>query len=342
MKDQMTHSERMKAALALQECDRVPISPLFHYASAGYLGKTVREYATDAKTLAECSLFVQKEFDFDSVMLGTDVAIEAEALGAEVEQPENSPMHILKPLFHDDTDISSIEVPDVKKAGRLPLLTEAVARCKETVGDKGFVISCANGPMNNAGQFYGVQELMFLIMENPDRFEEVLDFSLQYAIAFSRVQIEAGADMILLGEALASPNFINPELYRDYILPRQKILNDAIHQAGAYSLMHICGHADAILKDMGEAGFDCLDIDYCVPMSKARDESGIACRGNLDPSRAFVQGTAEDVRAAVKAVMEDAKDRKGLIIGSGCDISVITPHENMYAYSQACHEYGWY
>ena len=339
--EQMTSYERMMAALRFQPSDRVPVSPLFHYGGAKLLGKTVREYATDAQTLAECSLNVTRTFGFDSVMLGTDVAIEAEALGCPVEQPENAPMHILSSILTENTDLSAVRAPDPEKDGRLPMLLEATRRCKDAVGKEGFVISCANGPINNAGQFFGITELMYLSIDDPEMLEAVLDFSLEVSIRYSVKLMEYGADMILAGEALASPNFISPNMYRTYVLPRQKKWAEAVRKAGGLSLMHVCGNTTAILPDMKDAGFDCIDVDYPVAMSEARRLSGTAVRGNIDPSSVLVQGTPETVDAAVKAVMDDAKGA-GLILGTGCDVSVATPVENMYAYAEAARKYGKY
>ncbi len=339
--EQMTSYERMMAAIRFDPCDRVPISPLFHYAGAKLLGKSVREYATDAETLAACSLHTTKLFGFDSVMLGTDVAIEAEALGCPVEQPENAPMHILSSILTEDTDFDSLKIPDPYTDGRLPILLKATSLCKKAVGKDGFVISCANGPINNAGQFFGITELMYLSIDDPELFERVLDFSLAVSIRFSKALVEAGADMILAGEALASPNFISPKLYRAHILPRQKIWADELRKVGGLSLMHICGNTRPILADMQLGGFDCVDVDWPVKMHEARAFSGAAVRGNIDPSSVLVQGTPADVDAAVKAVMDDAKGA-GLILGTGCDVSVATPIENLYAYAEAAHKYGKY
>lgn len=336
----MTSYDRMMAAIHFLPCDRVPVSPLFHYAGAPLNGKRICDYATNAQILADCSLNVYRRFQFDSVMLGTDVALEAEAIGCAVEQPENAPMHILSSIFDDNTDLSNFPLPNPAKDGRMPLLCEAVSRCKQVVGDEAFVISCANGPINNAGQFYGISELMILSLDDPERFEQVLDYSLEVSIAFSTAQIKCGADMILAGEALASPNFISPNVYREFILPRQKKWAKACHEAGGLALMHICGDAVPILGDMRNSGFDCIDIDWPVPMSKARQLTGISVRGNIDPSSVLVQGAPEDVRNAVKAVMDDAKEGGGFILGTGCDVSPATPLANLEAYVEAANLYG--
>ncbi|MDR1797861.1 MAG: uroporphyrinogen decarboxylase family protein [Clostridiales Family XIII bacterium] len=340
--EQMTSHERITAALHFQPVDRVPISPLYHYATANINGYTVRQYATNPEIMAHCSADAVKRFGFDAAVIGTDVAIEAEALGSEVEQPENSPMHIISSLLNTETDFSTLKTPDPEKDGRLPILLKATELCKKELGKDGFVIACANGPINNAGQFFGITELMYLIIDDPEMFEELLDFSLAVSIRLSVRLLEAGADMILSGEALASPNFINPQLYRDYILPRQIVWANAIRDSGGFSLMHICGKTQSILEDMKGSGFDCIDVDWPVPMSEARKKSGISVRGNINPSKVLVQGNTEDVKMAVKDVMDDAKDSPGLIMGTGCDVSVITPFENLYAFAEASKQYGMY
>ncbi len=338
----ITNYERMHAAVEFKKLDRVPVSPLLHYASARYCGKKVSEYATDIKTMVDCSLYAYHRFGYDSVILGTDVALEGEAIGCKVEQPEDAPMYMKQPVIQSSSDLDRLEVPDPRKVGRMPLLLEAAKMCRKELGKEGYLIACANGPINNAGQFRGIMNLMMDSIDDPKFFERILDYSLAVSVAFSRKLIEAGADMILSGEALASPNFINPEIYRKYILPRQMMWANEAKKAGAVSLMHICGDIHPILGDLKNANFDCLDIDYKVDMSVARNATGIAVRGNIDPASVLMLGTPADIDSAVKAIMEDAKEGGGLILGTGCDVSTETPEENIAAMVKAAHEYGQY
>jgi uroporphyrinogen-III decarboxylase len=49
-------------------------------------------------------------------------------------------------------------------------------------------------------------------------------------IAFARAQVEAGADIIGLGDAVASQ--ISPAMYRRFALPYEQRIFQAVHQMG--------------------------------------------------------------------------------------------------------------
>jgi uroporphyrinogen decarboxylase len=63
--------------------------------------------------------------------------------------------------------------------------------------------------------------------------------------------------------------------------------------------------------------------------------------GNIDPSDPLAHGTAEQVDAKAKAVIEACKGRS-LFLSSGCAMGRLTPPENMQAMVDAPKKYGTY
>lgn len=338
----MTGYERMMAAMHFKKVDKVPVSPLLHYASAHFFGKKVGDYATDPAEMAKCSVWACRQFDFDCVCLGTDVVLEGEAVGCKAYQPEDAPAYLVSPIIKNYDDLDRMSLPDPQKAGRMPIILEATEQCKKMVKGHEMLLTCANGPINNAGQLRGISNLMFDMIDNPEFVNRLLDYSLEISLIYAKSIAKAGADIILLGEALASPNFISPDFYINSILPRQAKFTKAMRELGVLTLIHICGNIHSILPYLNSTHADCLDIDCQVNISEAIDATQISARGNISPSSVLVQSTPDEVKKAVKAVIDDAKNKTGFILGTGCDVSPCTPEKNMHAFAEAARLYGNY
>ena len=226
---EMTGYERMNAMLTHQECDRVPVFPIHHYASARVTGISIKKYAQDPKAMADAVIASMRRFGYDALMTGSDVTVEGEACGSEVFQPEEATAYNVRPVVQEYEDLDRLTVPNPLKAGRMPLTVEATAICKREVGKECYISAPVMGPMNTASQLRGVENLLFDIIDNPDFLERLLDFSTDVSIAYACALIDAGADMIQAGEALCSPGMISPAIYRNFILPpASKVVQGAV------------------------------------------------------------------------------------------------------------------
>ena len=121
--------------------------------------------------------------------------------------------------------------------------------------------------------------------------------TVETAICFAAAQIEAGADIIGIGDAAAS--LVGPRIYREFVWPWEKKLVDAIHAMGGRVRLHICGNTRKILDGMGTLGCEMVDIDFPVPMEEARAKMAPrqTLAGNLNPVRDLRDGTPETIVA---------------------------------------------
>ena len=340
--EQMTGLERMNAALSFEEGDRVPVAFIYSYGTSKLIGATAAQYANSGEVMAKALLECVHLFNVDGILVSSDVTVEGEGCGSIMFQPENAPAHLVTPIVNTLKDLKALKVPDSRKAARMPVVLDALKICKKAVGDRVHISSCVMGPMNIAGHLRGVEQLMFDMIDEPDFFEEILDFALKVSIEYSKRQIDAGSEMVMAGEALCSPSFISPKDYRKYVVPRHQIWSKACKEHGVKrTQMHICGDATAILEDIGNTGVDCADIDHQVNMLEVKERGRIVAKGNIDPAL-LAMGTVEQVMEKSREVLELAKHGGGLILSSGCDLSRETPPENLFAMVEAANLYGRY
>jgi MtaA/CmuA family methyltransferase len=149
------------------------------------------------------------------------------------------------------------------------------------------------------------------------------------AIEFARVQLEAGADTIGIGDAIASQ--ISAELYEKLIQPREKKLVQAIKDRGGLVKLHICGDITHLLPGIADLGVDIIDMDHMVDVTVARRAVGsrVALAGNIDPSGGVCFGSPDAIRETVVETYRQAGNP--FIVNAGCEIPAGTPVENLRA-----------
>lgn len=159
--------------------------------------------------------------------------------------------------------------------------------------------------------------------------EEILDKLTRQAITYCEAQIEAGADIIGIGDAACS--LMGPAFYQRYGFPYEKRLVDAIHAAGALVKLHICGNIQPLLPQIALLGADIVDADWMVDFRYANEilRGRSAVCGNFDPVTVMLQGTSEGIQNAVRACLE--MGNATTLISGGCETPHTTPYENLQA-----------
>jgi MtaA/CmuA family methyltransferase len=157
-------------------------------------------------------------------------------------------------------------------------------------------------------------------------------------LAYAQAQVDAGVDLIGIGDAAAS--LVGPQIYQEFVWPYEAKLVAGLHALGIHVRLHICGNTTRILDGMRRLRCAIVDIDYLTPVAEARRVMGPAqvLLGNIDPVEQLRNATPELVTEAIAACHRQAGAR--YVVGAGCEIPRDTPVENVraltaYARSQA-------
>jgi MtaA/CmuA family methyltransferase len=210
----------------------------------------------------------------------------------------------------------------------------AIRHFREQVGGQVPIMGWVEGAFAQAADLRGIQSLMTDTIEAPSFVVDLLERCVEVEIAFARAQIEAGADIIGLGDAAAS--LISPKMYARFALPYQQRIFAAIREAGAVGRLHICGQTSHLLEMMAASGAALIDVDWMVDFARAAHcfaERDVAVCGNFDPVAIMLQGTPDAVRAATQACLAAGGPRA--FSAAGCEIPLATPHANLLAHAEA-------
>ena len=136
-------------------------------------------------------------------------------------------------------------MPDPLTAVRMSDRVRAAGLFREKVGDRKLVEGWIEGPCAEAADLRGINTLMMDFFDDPTFVRELFEFTLQLGIRFAKAQVDAGADLIGVGDAAAS--LVGPDFYREFVWPYEKRLVDELHAMGTRVRLHICGNTTAIL-----------------------------------------------------------------------------------------------
>ncbi len=302
--------------------------PILMHFAARYIGKTYREFASDYRVLVESNLRCLKDFDMDAVGLISDPYRETAAFGAKVTFPEDSVPQCLETLIKTEDDIRQLKNPDVYKSERTLDRINGARLLSKEVGSEVPVIGWVEGHLAEACDLAGVNEMLMKILLDPDFVKRLIEKVNVTAKAFAKAQIDAGCDIIGVGDAICSQ--ISTEDYKEFVKEKHRELFDFIHNEGARIKLHICGNITHLLSDIKELKPDIVDIDHMVDMEKAYELLGteiVRC-GNLDPVSVIQQKKVSEIAESVRSLCEKEKERR-FVLSGGCEITVNTPVENL-------------
>lgn len=327
----MNGYERVMAMMEGRQPDCLPLMPITMMFAADQISVSYGEYVRDHRILVEAQLRTAEKFEFDFVSCISDPAREAADCGAVVQYFDDQPPALVedKALLADKSKLAQLKVPDPFAGGRMEDRVRAAELFRKQVGGQLLIEGWIEGPCAEAADLRGINTLMLDFYDDPAFVRDLFEFVLEMELTFARAQIEAGADLIGVGDAAAS--LIGPRFYEDFVWPYEKRMVDGLHAMGAKVRLHICGNTNQILEGMGRLGCDIVDLDFLVPMQAGRNAMGPdqILLGNIDPVKVLRNGTPQLVQQKLAECYQAAAPR--YIVSAGCEVPRGTPEANLLA-----------
>jgi uroporphyrinogen decarboxylase len=316
----MNGLERVKATFRRKEVDRLPFYPIVSGLSAGLVGITMEEYYRDLAKMVEAQIRLYEELKQDVVVLMADLFMEVDAMGAEVEFPEDDVPRLKSYLLKDKAALGSLVMPEPEKSGRLPAYLEACRKGADAITESavGGVIC---GPWTLATNLRGAQDLIIDTVEDPEFVHELMRMTTGITKSFG--EAVAGTRVGLsLSEAPASLSLISPKIFNKFVLPYLKDIISYLGEKRTAVTLHICGFIDPIMEDIVSSGAIAVSMDQPSSLDKMLTACGSRCAviGNVSTG-VFINGTRQEIESEVRRCLDVGKERGGYILCTGCEIS---------------------
>ncbi|MDP2233457.1 MAG: uroporphyrinogen decarboxylase family protein, partial [Actinomycetota bacterium] len=267
----------------------------------------------------------------------------AEAMGTKMKFFDEDAPQIDEFLLEDGYDFSKIRMPDPEKDGRLPVYLEAVSHAVAEIGDQVVVAAVLGGPFTTAAALRPLDVMSRELYKDKEHVHELLEICLQANLAFiDGIMAHGGLPIIV--EPIGSASLVSPRHFTEFVAPYLKRVADHLHAKGApLAALHICGKTKPNWEAMLEADFDLWSLD-AVNLAEAKEVAGhrVVLLGNVVPAN-LLNNTAEEIDEEARGICQGMLDApRGFILGSGCEVPINTPPENLDALIMAARKYGRY
>lgn len=341
--DKMTPKERMEAFEVGKPIDRIPCCPFISRSGIRPLGMKVRDFATNAKCMADAAIASFKIYRPDCVSTGSSCLTISEAMGSKLQFPEDDVPQLVEPAVKTRADIKKLSIANPKKDGRLPVYVEATRRSVEAIGNEVLVSVGMGGPFTTAAGLRGTENFLLDLYRDPELVHELLKMSLESCLNLIDVIHEVGGSCGF-GEPVASSSLISEKHFREFALPYIAPMINRLksHSKSASASLHICGKSMKILSALVDTGATTLSLDQ-VDIAEVKRLVGnrVCLMGNVPPIDVMFKGTPEMIDASVYEILCKGYDNpKGFIMSTGCGVATNTPAKNIHAMMNAVRKYG--
>lgn len=315
----MNSLQMLDKKLNHEQIERVLFCPAIYEHKAKLIGKSISETGHDPGLLTEAVIAEYETYRPDMLTVGMDIYnIEAEAVGSKVSVTEekNSVPGIESYCLEDVSDTGNLEPVDVKKDGRMSIVTEAVKNVQNRFGDEVLVRGAVSGPFTMAANIIGIEKLVMAQMMQPNEFKQLMDYCTAVIIDFAKTFTACGASVCLF-DSQASPPFISPDSFKELILPYFKKINSEFKKAGAKCTeLVIGGETEAIAGYMVGSSFDIVLSDFTTDFGKFDRGKQAVIRRNMSPIL-IENGPDDELDAQVREIVQLAKSHDNVIVGTG-------------------------
>lgn len=248
-------------------------------------------------------------------------------------------VHFHSPLEGEDTTLQQIQeykLPTLKE-GSEEKWSHFTAECRrdgyaafgwmeQTIWERAWLIR-------------GMNDLMMDMMMDDERAISLLDRITSHSIEASTSFARAGYDIVAFGDdvGMQSTVMMSPELWRKWLKPRLAKVIAATKSIKPDILVfyHSCGFIEPFIPDLIEIGVDILNPiqPESMDFKKIHDQYGgqISFWGGIGTQTTFPFGSEEDVRAAVRNLVDICGEKGGIVIGPTHVLEPEVPWENQEA-----------
>ncbi len=329
----MNSSERLRAVINFHETDRPPVIPQLIGVTATMAGVSPRDYVTSGATIAKLQLEAQREIGHDALLAIADLCVEAEAVGCKVEFPPDNYPYVVEPAFKGDISFDTYPVPDPHTTGRMPQIIEATRIMSRATEGKVPVFAHAIGPMTLASRIMDIEKMLYMIVDYPDRFRVLLEYCASVTRSFAAALVTAGADGILIFDPAGSPSVLPASIFAEFEEPILQLIIAELKERDRNTMIwySVAGPVQTGFSGPLQVACDIVTVDYVTPIDIAIAKTNASViNGNIKPAL-FLEGDTGQIKAEARSLLAETKVVERFILGSGCEVPLNSPIENIRA-----------
>lgn len=375
----MSPRERVRAAMKLQQVDKVP---LMCQMSIGHMLQQFKcspaDFWHDVNVFAGGLVYLRELYQFDGILVslhGHDPSwrdnIVSRGMTEEYEEItwkngdvthylfDDLPMHhhAVKRTLPDIFSVTKNDLPTT--LDYIPVSQglhfyihpdhrfDIFSILNDTVGGQYSIHGEITSPFDYFLDFIGYQEGLIAMIDSPDQCKMILAHYTAMIKELAVSMCSQGIDAIKVSSPYASSVFISPDFYGQFVMPFEREIAMAVRETGVEIYTHTCGAINDRLElmfDAGVSGIECLDPAPLgnVELSNALERIGTRgfIKGNIDSVSILLQGTQHDIQEDVRQRLQIGKQYPGFILSTACSIAPRVKKEYIQMLRTMVEQYG--
>ena len=193
----------------------------------------------------------------------------------------------------------------------------------------------------------GHQEGLLGLLNEPDKSKEILRHYARLIKQLALKMCSEDIDAIKVSSPFAGAGFISPAFYKEFVLPFEQEIAQAVRKSGVHIYTHTCGAVSDRLElmfDAGVSGIECLDPpplgNVELGDAKKRTKGRGFIKGNIDSVNILLNGTKEQILEDARRRIEVGREGGGFILSTACSVAPGVEREKLLLLREAVERWG--
>lgn len=314
----MNRRERIAAALAGKETDRLPFSLWRHFPNLDH----------HPRKLAELSLEYQRKYDLDFIKFTPYGMLATIDWGVKLKffPGFDQATVAAEPAIRSADDWLNLK-PYTGTDGEYLHALEALRILMLEVPKDVPVVQTAFSPLTNAMKMAGEEALLSFMREDPEKLEKGLEVIAETTIGYLKESVRRGAEGVFFSTQMSCYGKLTAEEHQRFVKKYDLRILEALGKDAWFNILHLHG-ADVMFReslDYPVAAFNWHDQDDGPSFAEARRLTHKCLMGGLSHLKVLLGKNAEE---KIAREVEDAwgcGKMPGVILGPGCVVDPGTP-----------------
>ena len=209
-----------------------------------------------------------------------------------------------------------------------PYFFKTIDLVKKMVGDEISIHGEVFSPLTHFMELFGYENALMNFILDPSKTHAVLNRLTEASVTWAVAQAKHGVDAVLISSAFVGGPFLSPKMYKEFVVPYERRVTDAVKAVGVPVYTHTCGSIGDRLELMLETGTQGIDTMDPPPLgntelSAAKSLVGdrVFLKGNMNSVELLGYKTEGQVIAHAAERINIGKPGSGYILSTSCSVS---------------------
>lgn len=245
-------------------------------------------------------------------------------------------------------DWNHYRFPDINKNKneRLNGIKIALKKSKE---NNIAVFGQIRGPFTPAWFLFGFTNFSYLIFDDPELIDEVMEATTSFYIKAAKMMADEGVDAVWFADDYGSTSapLISPDSFKKHVIPQLTRMIKELESKNIPVIMHSDGNLNKLLPYIAETGiygYHPMERNAGMKIEELKKLYGnkITLIGNVNNKTVLVSGSKEEVISQTRECLEIGSPGGRYILGSDHSLHDDIPNENVFAMFETAKKYGEY